>query len=103
MRRDWREAVARHDSQPCRVCLRWPRELAHVIPRTFDRQRGTLGVVVRVDPLSVVPLCDRHHWLYDSHRLDLTPHLTREELDRAASVVGRVEALRRISGGRAAT
>lgn len=98
MRRDWRDALAHHEGKPCRVCVRWPRELAHVIPRESD-WRGRRGRgVVRVHPLAVVPLCVTHHRAYDSHQLDLLPHLKQEELQHAFALVGEGEALRRIRG-----
>lgn len=93
VRRDWRDAVAHHEGRGCRVCLRWPRELAHVIPRTYDRRRGAMTGTIRVHPLAVVPLCVVHHRLYDSRQLDLTPHLKPAELDHAFSVIGRERTL----------
>ena len=99
IRRDWSAALAAHQGKPCRVCLSLPRELAHVIPRAFDRQPYiNQRRVVTVHPLAVVPLCKHHHLLYDSHRLDLHPYLTADELAFAVARVGEGDALRRIRG-----
>lgn len=102
MRRDWRDAVAHHDGKGCRVCLRFPRELAHIIPREHDWIGLRNRRVVRVHPLAVCPLCGHHHALYDSHQFDLLPHLTADEIGHAVSVIGEGNALRRIQGARLA-
>lgn len=102
MRRDWRDAVEHHDGKGCRVCLRWPRELAHVIPRENDWIGRRDRRVVRVDPLAVVPLCGEHHRSYDTFQLDLLPYLKPEEIAHACSVIGEGNAVRRIRGARLA-
>jgi hypothetical protein len=101
-RRDWRQAIAAHEGEGCRVCGNPNRDLAHVLPRTFDRRRGEKRVVVH--PLAVVPLCSRNkggagcHEDYDAHRLNLLPYLTEAEVAHAVNRVGRGLALRHIAG-----
>ena len=97
LKREWADAVAAHEGWPCRVCLRHPRELAHVIGRARDERRSRTTAYVH--PLDVVPLCREHHVAYDAHELDLLPHLLPAELERAIQVAGsREAALRRIRG-----
>ena len=80
---------------PCRVCCRWPRDLAHVLPREYDERRGATAYV---HSLAVVPLCPEHHSAYDRHILDLAPYLLEREITHAATRVGLGRAIRRISG-----
>ncbi|HZL17761.1 MAG TPA: hypothetical protein VFG23_08450 [Polyangia bacterium] len=66
---------------------------AHLI----DRSLTTVG---QDDPRAVVPLCARHHRMYDDERLDLSPYLEpmyREEIAFAVERVGLFPALRRIT------
>jgi hypothetical protein len=71
-----------------------PLDPAHLIDRSLAPSFGD-------DPLMVVPLCRRHHDLYDDHRLDLSPYLEpryREEVACAVRAVGLFRALARITG-----
>lgn len=97
VRRDWRPAFQAKGNCGCRVCGRWPAQLAHVLGRRFDRRKpGSKIRVVEAD--AVVPLCLSHHADYDAHRLDLWPFLTDGERGWAAGRVGDGEARRRVSG-----
>lgn len=94
MQRDWSAARGKVDSERgCRVCSsREHVEAAHTIGRAHD------GAVVK--PSDIVPLCTKHHMLYDAHRLDLLPYLTHEEQASAVGHVGIVSALRRLTSTR---
>lgn len=92
----------------CRVC---PEErglqAAHVVGREHDAklseaERAELGTEAEryVMAIDVVPLCERHHRLYDDRRLDLLPYLTIPEQAAAVGHVGIVSALRRICSAR---
>lgn len=50
----------------CLICWKPGVDPCHV----WDRGRGGCD-----DPLCVVPLCRRHHRLYDEHHLDILPAL----------------------------
>jgi hypothetical protein len=82
---------------PCRVCCRWPRELAHVLPRRYDERRGAIAYV---HPHAVIPLCPEHHAAYDRLELNLGPYLLEPEIEHAAARIGWGQALRRINGPR---
>ena len=93
--RDWSKTdAAAEAARGCLVCgMQGKLERAHVIARARDKGKP--------DALDVVMLCRLCHNAYDSHRLDLYPHLSRAHLGRAVSVDGSVGgALRRIMGAR---
>jgi hypothetical protein len=94
-RRDWTDALEAHRDMPCRVCCRWPRQLAHILGRAYDEGRGA---AFYVHPLAVCPLCQEHHQLYDVHALNLLPHLLAVEVEFAVRRVGEGVAMRRILG-----
>lgn len=103
--RDWSDARAKVDAEgACRVCsaAQVRLEAAHTIGRVHDRPRIP-GGPLWVDPLDVVPLCVDDHRAYDARRLDLLPHLSREEQAAAVAHVGIARALRRLSGTQAVT
>jgi hypothetical protein len=103
--RDWTSARAKViEEGACRGCGRSDRKIdcAHVLGRAYDE---LVGMVRRVDPRDIVPLCgpvtnpDTCHARYDAHRLDLYPFLTQEERERALELAGSEGvALRRIRG-----
>jgi hypothetical protein len=73
-----------------------PVQPAHLIDRALAPAAGD-------HPLAVVPLCARHHELYDDHDLDLSPYLEpawRDSVAWAVEAVGLFMALRRITGKR---
>lgn len=105
----------------CRVCRKRigeaKIEAAHVLNREHDRrpglrEHGYIAVAFAkpdptvVHPDRVVPLCGPAtdpttcHGQYDGHRLDLLPHLTREEQTQAVADVGIEAARRRVTGER---
>jgi 5-methylcytosine-specific restriction endonuclease McrA len=90
VRRDWTAARAKVEREAnCRICgAAWKIEAAHIIPRS-------LGGGQSED--AIVPLCPDHHREYDSHRLDLLPHLTHDEQAEAVRVLGLERARRRLS------
>lgn len=91
MTRDWTAARAKCDAEGmCRACGATPTEAAHIIAR---RHGGG------DDPLGICPLCRDCHRAYDDLRLDLLPHLTREEQAHAVLTAGLYRAYQRISGG----
>jgi hypothetical protein len=121
-KRDWTDARAKVEREgSCRV---WRGllgcdgggqrnlEAAHIIGRKADRfpALGHIGWTPRepwvidewpVDPLRIVPLCQKHHRAYDAHELDLLPYLTVEEQAQAVLDAGGIELARnRICGGR---
>ena len=115
-KRDWRNAIAKREREEgrCRVCGRvvgqggvMRVEMAHVIGRKHDARTNRPGFDLWVNPLDVVPLCIRVdggcHMQYDGKtngpRLDLLPHLTRQEQLRAVELVGLAAAYKRITGG----
>lgn len=94
--RDWaqmREKVDREGA--CRIGggLCGPPEAAHIIPRSRVRYGGE-------GRDNCVPLCRRHHTLYDADDLDILPYLTREEQAYAVALVGLVEAYRYVTNQR---
>lgn len=106
MRRDWTDAHAKIEAEGhCRIGERCHGrvEAAHVIGRKHDEPIDELAprVVLYVHPDDVVPLCTRHHRLYDAHDLDICPYLSLAEQARAALHVGLVRALARTTGHRA--
>lgn len=98
MKRDWKEAWAKVvEENRCRVCTRSANDPAHVIPRS------RIGVGMGgEDALNIVPLCRLCHIDYDQGKLDLLPHLTREEQAYAVGLVGLAEAYRRTTNERLA-
>jgi hypothetical protein len=51
-----------------------------------------------MEAASVMPLCTTCHRLYDGLRLNLRPHLTQEEWEKAVEVMGEARAKRRLEG-----
>lgn len=95
-RRDWTAARAKVEADNngrCRVCGDSPVDAAHVIPRSIDPRETNMGAD------SVVGLCRRDHVAYDSHELDLLPHLTLEEQLAAVRAAGSIERARQIITG----
>lgn len=103
MKRDWSSARQKvvDEGTRCRVCKRTLRvEAAHIIGREHDRDSrnglvwGHDADACFVRPDRIVPLCgpatdlNTCHGKYDAHRLDLLPHLTREEEAQAVADVG---------------
>lgn len=81
--------------QPCIVCGSGPCDPAHV---AASAQGGCQS------PDCVVPLCRKHHRLFDTGHLDLLPHLEprfRLELGHAVGHLGLVGTLRRVTADRA--
>lgn len=124
--RDWHDARHKIEAEgACRVCGRTDEDLraagrppherveaAHTLGRSHDEPHpdgrtrtveftdGTTKVVpvLWVNPLDVVPLDTECHRDYDSHRLNLKPYLTADELARAEALVGAGQAERRLMG-----
>lgn len=110
-RRDWTFARNKVESEDqCRV---WshsldetgcdgPLEAAHLIGRARDfftagfvtsyKQDRKVLIVV---PVRIVPLCRKHHRLFDAHEIDLLPALTPEEQVQAVMDAGGLELARR--------
>ena len=85
-RRSWIDAEMKKERESaCRVCAshdivtEGPLESAHTIGRSQDRWRDDLKAYW-VDPDSVVPLCRRHHAMFDQYELDLGLYLNHDEL-----------------------
>lgn len=96
MSRDWRAARAKVEWEGrCRILggCEGPLDPAHIIQRSRIPSERAMAAE------NIVPLCRRHHRAYDAHRLDLLPHLNLEEQAYAASLVGLVAALARLTGG----
>lgn len=96
MRRDWKQARAKVDSEgQCRVCENGQDlQAAHTIGRKHDPPTG------KVRPLDIVPLCVKCHMEYDGRRLNLLPYLSVEEQAAAVEHVGIISALRRLTNER---
>ncbi len=95
MTRDWRAAREKIEAEEnCRVCGQHGVDPAHIVPRS--RVPGPAAM----DAGNIAPLCRRCHTAYDAGRLDLLPHLTREEQAFAAGLVGLAEAYERTTGTR---
>jgi hypothetical protein len=95
VKRDWILAWEKVEKEgKCRVCpAKTALDPAHVIPRSLGGSpRGYIGRD------EVVPLCRTHHELYDHHKLDLLPYLTKGECATAVLHVGLLNALRQITG-----
>lgn len=62
-----------------------PIEAAHIVGREHDKmtpgffRTPRTGGFWPVSPERIVPLCSRHHQLYDDHKLDLLGYLMAEE------------------------
>lgn len=117
MTRDWADAILAHLGEPCLLCRDdWQRhagrrlELAHTIGRKYDQphpatryQKGHGGELY-VHPDSVVTLCGPAtttatcHARFDSHLLDLRPHLTPDQLQWAIDRLGHGQAMRALAG-----
>lgn len=112
MKRDWsaaREKVEREGT--CRWAIRQlqgfdpirpcdgPLEAAHILGREHDKKTPIKWYLewepYKVMPDRVVPLCRRHHRLFDSHDLDLLGYLTPEEEAQAVLDAGSLESARR--------
>jgi hypothetical protein len=80
----------------CRVCGGPNPEAAHIVPRS--RIKPGIGE----DERNCCPLCRWCHVAYDQGKLDLLPHLEREEQAYAAELVGLAEAYQRTTNERLA-
>lgn len=94
MKRDWSQAEVKRRDRRCRVRYECdgPIELAHTIGRKYDVQ----GMV---NPADVVPLCKRHHMMYDAREFDLLPFMDYEEQAAAVRHVGISRAFSRLTSG----
>lgn len=72
----------------CRVCRNEEPDPAHITPRSIGGCN---------DPACVMALGRRCHRLYDEHRLDVLPYLTRDEQAHAVLHLGIVGALQRLT------
>ena len=90
-RRDWTAAREKCEAEGerCRVCKARGVDAAHVIPRSLNGSDDNMSAD------GIVPLCRRCHTAYDSHQLDLSPHLTVLEGAHAVLMAGSLEAARR--------
>lgn len=80
----------------------WPLEAAHIVGREHDKKQFGMDwdlvtgqTIWHVDPDRIVPLCLKHHRMYDRHELDLLPYLTVEEQAQAVLDAGGIELARR--------
>lgn len=81
------------DEGSCRACgSPYDLDPAHIIPRSRIGPRGGAE-----DPRNVVPLCRRCHDAQHAHRLELLPHLHRDEQAYVVELVGLGEAYRRVT------
>lgn len=111
-RRCWDAAREKVDGEGmCRLAGRHGQcagrlEAAHIIGRERDYwlplsayEDAGLRIVAAADipvaPVRVVPMCTRHHRLYDAHELDLLGHLTAEEEAQAVLDADGLELARR--------
>jgi len=95
-RRDWTAARAKVEADNhgrCRVCRTAGVDAAHIIPRSINPTEANMGAE------AVVGLCRRCHTKYDSHQLDLLPHLTLDEQVHATRMAGSLERARQIITG----
>ena len=89
--RDWTIATNKKKAEGrCRIpgCHDRNTQAAHVIDRSIGGGQ---------DHADTIPLCQKHHQLYDTYELDLLPYLTYAEQAAAVAKVGIVRALERIS------
>ena len=79
--RDWKDARAKVEAEGlCRRCgANRGIQAAHISARRHDQPAKPGQKTLWVNPDSVVPLCPADHELYDSHRIDILPYLTRAE------------------------
>jgi hypothetical protein len=96
-KRVWDAARAKvEDEGRCRInsdCS-GPLESAHIVGREHDERvyaRGSSNWWFVVDADSIVPLCRKHHQLFDAHQLDLLGYLTVVEEMRAVKDAGGLE------------
>jgi hypothetical protein len=101
MRRTWVTARGKVEAEGvCRLHLATiygacdgPLEAAHVVGRVHDQEGDVVGE-------DIVPLCRRHHAMYDARSVDLLPFLTITEQTQAVCHVGIVRAYQRTTGQR---
>lgn len=93
-KRCWDDARAKVDGSLCRVestadSCEGPIEAAHVLGRRYDfaDPRSTPSKLY-VNPDRIVPLCRKHHRIYDAHALDLLGWLLRDEEVQAVRDAG---------------
>lgn len=107
-KRDWTAAREKVEAEgQCRV---WSHnidatgcegalEAAHVIGREHDLKgyEGDYGRVFgyTVEPVRIIPLCTKHHRLYDAHQIDVLPVLTLDEQIQAVRDAGGLELARK--------
>jgi hypothetical protein len=98
MKRDYTAGLEKvREEGACRVCGTSSVKLdcAHVVPRS------RLSPGPAEDPRNLVPLCAvQCHPAYDQGRLDLLPHLSRDEQAYAVELVGLEEARRYLTNER---
>jgi hypothetical protein len=110
-KRDWAEARAKLEREgACRRAMKrfggdgqcdGPLEAAHIIGREHDKEPAMeledAGDPCRENPTywvapdRIVPLCRRHHQMYDAHELDLLGYLTPAEEAQAVFDAGGLE------------
>jgi hypothetical protein len=103
--RDWSEAIEKVNREGrCRYCGERPPfillQAAHILDRSYDQEtrRTPKAVHRKVLGVSVVPLCQADHELYDGSQLDLSAFLNPDEWAWAIMRVGLGQAQRRIMG-----
>lgn len=110
-KRDWTEARAKVEHEEvCRLgrddYCEGKLEAAHVIGRSCDAftplsydEDGNLRIIatsrLEVAPDRVIPLCTRHHRLYDAHEVDCLHVLTLAEQLQAVADSGGLELARK--------
>lgn len=121
-RRDWTEAKAKMEREGiCRHAwdgeCEGKLEAAHIVGRECDRFVALFSIEMEtLDPSTrpetqysewsverdrIVPLCTKHHRMYDAHELDILPTLTTEEQVQAVADAGSIlVALQRLTGAR---
>lgn len=73
-------------------------EVAHLVGRKHDGPATRPGFDLDVHPDSVIPLCPACHRQYDSHALNVLPHVTPVELAWCVARIGEGSATRRLMG-----
>jgi hypothetical protein len=95
-KRDWKDARAKVEVEAvCRVGgeCEGKLEAAHVIGREHDLFNSEKNVHW-VNPHRIVPLCTKHHRMYDAHELDILAALSTREQVQAVEDAGSIETAR---------
>ena len=91
--RDWDDAIRKvRQEAECRVCgVERNLQAAHLAPRAHDKPKRFGSKVRVVEADNILPLCQRCHYRFDSHELDILEYLTVDEQLHVVKALGGIE------------